>query len=140
MSWQPSGIIKSAGMRVQEGDVLPRILLVDDNPALVRMLRLALISDGFDVASAEDGEQALKRLDDDRFDLIILDLQMPRMDGRTFYRVYRQRGGQSPVIILSAYGAASAQQELNAEAAIAKPFDPEVLLDTVKALLKQPAA
>jgi DNA-binding response OmpR family regulator len=91
-----------------------------------------MTSVGISVATAEDGLAGLEKLADNNYDVIILDLQMPRMDGRAFYREMRARGCEAQVVILSAYGADSAQRELGAVAAIAKPFDPEVLTDTVR--------
>lgn len=100
------------------------------------MLRILLTSEGFDVSLAGDGEQALAALDNVKPDLIVLDLQMPVMDGRTFYRTFRQRGYETPVMVLSAYNAGSAQQELGAEAALDKPCDPDKFSQLVRGLLE----
>jgi two-component system response regulator MprA len=104
------------------------------------MLRLCLASDGFSVDTAEDGFQGLDRLAAQEFDAVVLDLQMPRMDGRTFFREMRSRGHTAPVLILSAYGAEAARDELNAEGAVAKPFDPDVLTATVRKVIADAAA
>ncbi|MND05640.1 DNA-binding transcriptional regulator QseB [compost metagenome] len=61
---------------------------------------------------------------------------MPRMDGRAFFREIRARGNQTPVLILSAYGATAARDELRAEAALRKPFDPDALVEEVRKLLE----
>ena len=100
------------------------------------MARLALVSGGFDVVLASDGIQALEKLDGQDFEVIVLDLQMPRMDGRTFYRELRVRNFHTPVIILSAFGAERARAELAAERAISKPFDPSLLIEAVKVLAR----
>jgi DNA-binding response OmpR family regulator len=120
--------------------VADRVLLIDDDPALVRMIRLALLSDGFDVTIASDGVQGLEVFAGGDFDLIVLDLQMPNMDGRAFYREYRARGGKAPVVLLSAYGALEARDELGADAAVTKPFDPVVLLRAIRAVVPREAA
>jgi CheY-like chemotaxis protein len=99
------------------------------------MMRLCLVSDGLSAATAADGLEALAKLGQESFDAIVLDLQMPRMDGRSFFRELRARGNTTPVLILSAYGAQAARRELGAEASVAKPFDPEVLVDAVRQLL-----
>jgi DNA-binding response OmpR family regulator len=112
-----------------------RILIVDDNPALLRLLRVIFTTGGFLVETALDGVEALRLLDDSHFQLIILDLEMPRMDGRTFYREIRARGFDTPVVLVSAYGATEAQRELGAEKAMNKPFDPEVLMAEVEGLI-----
>jgi len=110
----------------------PRVLVIDDDEALLRMLRLSLASEGFQVATAEGGASGLEKLGSDEFDVIVLDLQMPGMDGRSFHREMIARGCNAQVVILSAYGAEKAQRELGAAAAIAKPFDPAVLIETVR--------
>ena len=115
------------------------VLVIDDDPALVRMIRLALLSEGLNVDTAADGMLGLEATDKASYDLIVLDLQMPNLDGRGFFREFRARGGTAPVILLSAYGAQDARQELNAEAAITKPFDPTALIRVVRSLLSTPA-
>lgn len=111
-----------------------KVLVVDDDAALLRMLRLWLSSAGMDVATAYDGVDALDKLSADGFDVVVLDLQMPRMDGRSVCREMTSRGLAGKVVILSAYGAEEARRELGADAAISKPFDPEVLIETVQDL------
>jgi len=99
------------------------------------MIRLVLLSEGLSVDTAVDGLNGLEKATADTFDVIVLDLQMPNMDGRQFFREIRARGDTTPVVILSAYGAQAAKAELNAEAAVSKPFDPNVLIGAVRALL-----
>jgi len=118
-----------------EVDRAAKVLLIDDDPALVRMIRLVLLSEGLNVDTAVDGLNGLEKFSADNFDVIVLDLQMPNMDGRQFFREIRARGDHTPVVLLSAYGAQAAKQELNAEAAVSKPFDPNVLIGTVRSLL-----
>jgi CheY-like chemotaxis protein len=96
------------------------------------MLRLSLASAGVRVETAANGEVGLERLESGEFDVILLDLQMPRMDGRTFYREMRSRGYETQVVIVSAYGAEEAKRELAAAAAIPKPLDPDLLVETVQ--------
>ena len=111
-----------------------RVLVIDDDAALLRMLSLCLSTAGIQVTTADGGHSGLDRLQDNHFDVIVLDLQMPRMDGRSFYHEMESRGHEAPVIILSAYGAEQARRELGAAAAIAKPFDPDTLVETVLSL------
>ena len=110
----------------------PRVLVIDDDQALLRMIRLSMTFDGFDVATAQDGIAALEQLDTVEFDVIVLDLQMPRMDGRTFFHEMTSRGHRPKVVVLSAYGAEEAQRELKIAAAVPKPFDPDDLIETVR--------
>jgi CheY-like chemotaxis protein len=111
-----------------------KVLVIDDDPSLLRMVRLALISEAITVITASDGLNGLKELEGQAVDLIVLDLQMPNMDGRTFYRELRSRGSTVPVIIMSAYSADEARTELGAESAISKPFDPFQLIRMVTEL------
>jgi two-component system KDP operon response regulator KdpE len=112
-----------------------KVLVIDDDPALVRMIRLALLSEGLEVETASDGLLGLEATERTTYALIVLDLQMPNLDGRGFFREFRARGGTTPIVLLSAYGAQDARQELGAEAAVTKPFDPSVLLRVVRSLL-----
>jgi CheY-like chemotaxis protein len=91
-----------------------RVLVVDDDSSLRSLLRILFATSGYDVTVAAHGEQALERIAERDFDIILLDLEMPVMNGRDFLRTYREQGGKTPVVIISAYGADTAQQELNA--------------------------
>lgn len=117
-----------------------RILVVDDDANLIRLLRAILKSSGFDVTTCGDATEALDVAEQGHFELIILDLRMPVMDGRTYYRELRGRGVMTPVVIASAYGARAAQSELGAQAAIEKPFDPDRLIETVENILASSAS
>jgi DNA-binding response OmpR family regulator len=110
----------------------PRVLLIDDDEALLRMLEVSMSSDGLEVGTARDGKEALEELDQEVYDVVILDLQMPRMNGRAFFHEMISRGHKPKVVILSAYGAEEAQRELDVAAAVPKPFDPDVLIETVR--------
>jgi DNA-binding response OmpR family regulator len=105
------------------------------------MVRLVLLSDGFEVVTAENGYRALDKLPGAQFDAVVLDLQMPDLDGRACFKEIRSRGYDVPVLILSAYGAEQARLELGAEAAVIKPFDPADFLQTVRTMIAsaQPA-
>jgi CheY-like chemotaxis protein len=113
-----------------------RVMIVDDDYNLSRLVETTLKVGGLAVATFSSGTEALQHLENEHYDAVILDLRMPGMDGRTFYRELRSRGIPAPVLIASAYGARSAQQELGAEAAIEKPFDPEKLLDVIMRIMK----
>lgn len=111
------------------------VLMVDDDPALSRMVRLNLLSEGFRVQMAIHGADGLNSVAKHEPDVIVLDLQMPVMDGRTFFRELRSRGCATPVIVLSAYGAENARQEMGAEASIGKPFDPIDLVSAIRRVI-----
>ena len=110
------------------------VLVIDDDASLRRMLKLTLRSDGFRVCCAINGAQALEELERCAPDVIVLDMQMPVMDGRTFYRKLRELGCETPVLVVSADGAAAAAHELQADAYLAKPFDPDTLTMKVASL------
>jgi DNA-binding response OmpR family regulator len=112
-----------------------RILVLDDDRSLLRAIRLSLLIEDFEVETGTDGVAGLDLVAASDYDLVVLDLQMPRMDGRTFFRELRGRGYGMPVLILSAFGADEARDELKAEGAIAKPFDPDNLVNAIRRLL-----
>jgi DNA-binding response OmpR family regulator len=110
----------------------PRVLVIDDDQALLRMLEMSMSSGGLRVATARGGVDALEELRRADYDVVILDLQMPGMDGRAFFREMMSRGHRPQVVILSAYGAEEARRELNVAAAVPKPFDPDELIETIR--------
>lgn len=116
-------------------NVQARVLVIDDDEPMSRMIAMTLRSSGYEVATAHDGRAGLDQVESQHPDVIVLDLSMPVMDGRTFYRELRGRGIATPVVILSAHGAREAQRELNAEAAVSKPFFPDHLAETVEDLI-----
>jgi DNA-binding response OmpR family regulator len=113
-----------------------KVLVLDDDNALLRLLRLTLTSEGFEVITASNGLEGLEKVDREPPDVILLDLEMPVMDGRTFFRELRKQGNDTPVLILSAYGAREAQRELHADGSLEKPFDADVLMQELKQLAR----
>ena len=118
-----------------DGNERPRVLVVDDDANLSRLVKTILRTADFDVLTAFDGLDALNVVAAERLDAIVLDLRMPNLDGRGFFRELRARGNETPVLVASAFGARSAQAELGAQGAIEKPFDPEALVRAVSSLL-----
>jgi len=112
------------------------VLAVDDDPAILQLVADTLRDDGIEVEQASNGLEALDRLDRIQPDAIVLDLEMPVMDGRTFYRQLRASGRGIPVLILSAHGARTARTQLGADAAIEKPFRAAALLDQVRTIVR----
>jgi DNA-binding response OmpR family regulator len=109
--------------------------VVDDDQALLRTIRLTLVTAGYAVETASNGALALQQLEDQRFDLVVLDLQMPGLDGRGVVLEMRKRNLTTPVLILSAYGAEAAAAELRVASAVAKPFDVDDLVEEIRKLL-----
>lgn len=118
----------------------PRILLVDDEPAIVKMVGKRLETEGFEVITAMDGAAALQKAKTEAPQLILLDLMLPKMGG---YRVCSllkkdERYNKIPVILFTARSEErdiQASKEAGANAYITKPFDPQTLLKTIHQLL-----
>src|SRR3954470_18847566 len=103
----------SSGLSARgHGPAVPRILLVDDDRGLLVPLAEQLRLDGFEVTTARDGEEALRRLDSSWPDLLIIDLLMPRMDGLTLAREIKARA-DLPIIVLSAIEAGDNKADLH---------------------------
>ncbi len=117
------------------------ILVVDDEAAIIRLVRAELQSEGYGVITATSGEEALLRLDEDRPDLVILDLMMPGIDGYETLRRMRTES-QIPVIMLTARaGDADKLRGLQggADDYLIKPFNPQELTARVAAVLRRSA-
>ena len=116
------------------------ILLVEDEENLHEALRLNLELEGFDVTSAFDGVAALKSVENEYFDLIILDVMLPEMDGINVTETIRLRNNEVPILILSAKNS-SADRVLGlkkgADDYLTKPFNLEELLLRVHKLVEK---
>jgi DNA-binding response OmpR family regulator len=116
-----------------------RILVVDDEPRMIRFIRLNLEHDGYEVFEASTGEEALEQLRDHIPNLVLLDVMMPGMDGFETLRMMREIS-TVPVIMLTAKGDVEDRVkglELGADDYIAKPFDPAELVSRVGAVLRR---
>ena len=121
----------------------PRILVVDDEPGLLRALCVRLTAEGFLCDSATNGQEALDRLQGALPDLIILDLLMPEINGYEVCRRLQEdpRTAPIPVIVLTAVPQRTVHQTtewLGVSSVIHRPFDTATLLFTVRRLLKLP--
>jgi DNA-binding response OmpR family regulator len=117
-----------------------RILLVDDEEAITAQLAPFLERAGFTVAAASDGEEALRRVQDFDPDLIVLDVLMPRLDGRETLRCLRQAGDWTPVILLTQVGSPTERAMALDEGAddyLNKPFEPYELAARIRAVLRR---
>jgi CheY-like chemotaxis protein len=112
------------------------VLIVDDDRDLRQIMSGGLVSRGHTVASASDGAEALQLLEQQQVDLVILDLDMPRMDGREFQRLYRERPGPlAPILLCSATATEETAEELGARGYISKPFRLSELLRHIEQCL-----
>ncbi len=112
-----------------------QILVIDDDPVVRRLVALTLSDEGYGVHTASNGAEALQVAAKTAPDAIVLDLEMPELDGRACFAELRSRGFTAPVLVLSAYGAHRARLELGADAALDKPFDPFELLRRLERLV-----
>ena len=120
------------------------ILIVEDERALSHALDITLKKEGYDITIANDGEEGLRRIQEYPFDLVLLDLIMPRMDGLTLLKIAKEQGKSSasiPIIVLSNLGQTEDQKTAMALGAVQylvkanSPF-PKVL-STIKAVLNK---
>jgi DNA-binding response OmpR family regulator len=117
----------------------PRILLVDDEESLQKLLSYPLRSDGYEVVGATDGQEALDRFDEGQFDLVVLDVMLPRVDGFDVCRKLRARSAV-PIIMLTAKAEEFDKVlglELGADDYITKPFSMREFRSRVKAVLRR---
>ena len=120
-------------------DRAPRILLVDDEQPIQTLLSFPLQRDGYDVVQASDGREALTRFSEQTFDLVVLDVMMPRMDGLEVCRRLRARSSV-PIIMLTAKSEEIDKVlglELGADDYITKPFSMREFRSRVKAALRR---
>ena len=121
----------------------PRILIVDDEPDVLLTLRMILESEGFDPLLAADGETALRRIDAERPELVVLDIMMPVLDG---WFVLAELGGRLTrprVVVCSAKsgdGDRTRAAELGADEYVTKPFEPDDLIAVIRDVLTRSRA
>jgi DNA-binding response OmpR family regulator len=118
----------------------PSILLVDDETAITDNLAPFLGRAGFAVAVAANGEEALQHVSTEKPDLLVMDVLMPRLDGREVLRQLRQAGNWTPIILLTQVGEASERAmalEEGADDYLNKPFDPHELVARIRAVLRR---
>ena len=118
----------------------PRILLVDDEHPIQTLLTYPLQKDGYDVVAASDGREALARFGEQSFDLIVLDLMLPKLDGLEVCRRLRAQGNTVPIIMLTAKSEEIDKVlglELGADDYITKPFSMREFRSRVKAALRR---
>lgn len=119
-----------------------RILIVEDEPAIASSIAAALTAAGYQIRTAGDGEEAWFLGDTEDFDLVVLDLGLPKIDGLTVLKRWRGAGRQVPVLILTARGAWPERVEgidAGADDYLPKPFKMEELLARLRAIIRRSA-
>jgi two-component system alkaline phosphatase synthesis response regulator PhoP len=119
-----------------------KLLLIDDEKDILQLLEYNLTKNGFAVDSALSGEEAIEKVRTNSYDLILLDLMLPGIDGLEICRMIKKDEDKSriPIVMLTARGEEAdivAGLELGADDYITKPFSPRVLLSRVKAVLRR---
>jgi len=121
-------------------DEQPFILIAEDEPNIASFAKMYLEAAGFRVDIAERGDDALERIEAERPDLLLLDLNLPGVDGFEVTRRIRQGGGAMPILMLTARDDAVDKVvglELGADDYVTKPFDPRELVARVRAVLRR---
>lgn len=119
---------------------MKRILIVEDEPAMRLGLKDNLEFEGYEIELAEDGEQGLLKISNNNFDLIILDVMMPKISGLDVCKKIRAEGNETPLIFLTAKGEELDKVlglEFGADDYITKPFSVRELLSRIKAILRR---
>jgi two-component system response regulator AtoC len=116
-----------------------QVLIVDDEPNLRKILSAQLTRDGYDVLTAEDGEQGLQHLRDHHIDLVITDLKMPKVDGMTLLKKALEEEPELPVVLVTAHGTIDTAVEALKSGAfdfVTKPFDKDEVRQIVAKALR----
>ena len=118
-----------------------KILITEDSPTVLNIMKEVLESAGYEVITAQDGQQALDAVHKNLPDLIVLDLMLPKMDGYKVCRFLKfdEKYREIPIIMLTARGQEEDKnlgQQMGADAYIIKSEKPEVLLEKIKQLIK----
>jgi len=117
-----------------------RLLLIEDEPGLVLTLRDRLTREGYAIETSSDGESGLERAAREPFDLVLLDVMLPRLNGFDVLRELRKRGAEMPVIMLTAKGQVVDKVvglKLGADDYVTKPFEMVELLARIEAKLRR---
>jgi DNA-binding response OmpR family regulator len=121
------------------GGLEETILLVDDDAALLEVMTIVLSSEGYRVVTATDGAEALREVERNRLDLVVLDVMLPRISGFEVLKKIREKS-DVPVVMLTAKGQSVDKVvglELGADDYITKPFDTKELLARIRAILRR---
>ncbi|MFA6003027.1 MAG: ATPase, T2SS/T4P/T4SS family [Elusimicrobiota bacterium] len=138
----PAPLPAPAPASVPAATAPPRVLIVDDNPDNRILVRDSLRSENYALCEAVDGEDALRRISEQKPDLVLLDLMMPGMDGFAVVKALRSQPATNslPIIVITAMNEAESQVlslELGANDYMTKPFNPKILKARVKAMFKR---
>ena len=117
-----------------------KVLVVDDEEALRTVLSGELMSEGYEVRSAGDGDEAIGNLEKERFDLVLLDIKMPRVTGFEVLKHIKEKYSDTKVVMLTGFADlknAIESKKLGAEDFVSKPYDLVDLLTTIERVLSE---
>ncbi len=123
------------------GHAMPTLLAIDDSSSVRQMIRLALAGSGFEIIEASDGIEALEKATANAIDIVVTDLNMPRMNGLSFIRHLRARPSLRglPIVVVTTESDQTFSKEARAAGAtawITKPFGAQTLLEVIRGLVK----
>jgi CheY-like chemotaxis protein len=127
-----------------KGTIVPRVLVVDDDPMVCVAIEVCLQRQGFEVTVADGGEAGMRALESSDFDVMLIDVFMPHMRGFESIRIFHERMPDVPIIAMSGYAFANTERapdflrmtiELGAACCLRKPFTPNALLTAVNECL-----
>jgi DNA-binding response OmpR family regulator len=113
----------------------PTLLLVDDEDLILELLEVFLQELGFHVLTARNGREALDKASENHTDLVILDLNMPVMNGDQFIREFRGRGAKTPILVVSGHGLMDKSLEAEVVQSMKKPFSYSALVSSILEIL-----
>jgi CheY-like chemotaxis protein len=130
--------------------LVPRVLVVDDDPMVCIAIEVCLQRQGFEVTVADGGEAGVKALETSTFDVLLVDIFMPHMRGFESIRIFHERAPATPLIAMSGYAFANFDTpspdflqmtlDLGATVCLRKPFTPNALLAAINQCLAKPTA
>jgi DNA-binding response OmpR family regulator len=130
------GCARSTILRLSWPDVKKRVLIVEDDPAVRQIVRVLLERDGIEVDIAEDGERATALLGTRSYAAVLLDLLMPRLDGRGVIAFMKERALETPVVVLTAVTDSPDLDPQLVRVVLQKPFEARELRKVVSAVLE----
>ena len=119
-----------------------KVLVVDDDPAVRKSIDRVLTSKGYAVITAENGEEALRKLNEEKYDLVYTDIRMPGMSGLEVAEQVKAQRPWTPVVIITGYGTEAAETRAKAAGVssfVHKPLSPEMIEDSARDALAVPA-
>jgi CheY-like chemotaxis protein len=120
-----------------------KVLVVDDDPVVSKSFDRVLSSKGFAVISAKNGEEALRKLNEENYDVVYTDIRMPGISGLEVAEQVKARKPWTPVVIITGYGTDAAESRAKAAGVVSfmhKPLSPEMIVDSARDALAAPAA